>query len=467
MDIKEKIKILMIVYLISFIPLIFTLNGLVSNQIFYIHLILTNIVIYFCSIKMDSRALKTLIYIIAFQNLFLVIFASTMSPQVMNLYILTKEIFVIGLVAYSFIRFKRDINILDILIIFFICILLYSFSTSDANIKAKLANARQLVLPFVLFYFGMCIKIKDEKIKDIYIVILNVGKFIFVIGFIQFLLGEKVFDFISVNEFYVNKGLGGWISNGKYPVSFIAWDLHQLFDLFIVRFLSIFYESLTAGHFMALCFIISLFSNSDKKNNILTQHFWTLCFLLGVGLTFSKGAYLIVLISIIVKIYKTIQNKKIVISICSFGGIFFIGAVIALWDKVISIQMHIKGFWYNIVSAKLFGGAGLGNVGVYANIFSQNNNSQGESLIGNLIGQFGIIMCIIYILIFCLIIYSNIINTKLDKEIAITLIIGVFIEMFLSESSVAFLSTGLYFVISGLYTNLDKFNFFKLKFPKI
>lgn len=461
----KKLKEVLLLLFICLLPLLLTFNNSIANKALLLELVIFNIIIYGISRKIDINTLKTLIFIIMFQNLFLVIFASSMTSSTMNLYVLTKEIFVILIVAYAFIRSKRNINILDILVSCFISVIVFSFITSDAEIRAKLANARQLLLPIGLFYFGNIVNVNDYEYKNIFRLIVNLGKIVFVIGIIQFVLGERLFDYISVYEFYEKKGLLSWINNGKYPLSFIAWDLHQIFELFIVRFLSIFYEALTAGHIMALCFVITLFDKSFKKNKI-NMYLWNILFLLGTVLTFSKGAYIIVMISIIVKVYERVKNKKILYIISGISVMSSVLLVFALWDKVVSIRNHVIGLISNITSAKFFSGASLGNVGVYANAFSQSNNSNGESLIGNLAGQFGLVTTIIFIFIMLIMIYLNILSRKEGKLISVVLIFGVFLEMFLSESSVAFLSTGLYFIISGLYSDLDNYSLFKINIPK-
>ncbi|MBE6055100.1 MAG: hypothetical protein E7212_14595 [Clostridium sartagoforme] len=455
---KALDKKIFYILILSFLPLLFTFNGLVTNKIYILNLIILNISIYYFARKLNASSLYVLISIVMLQNLFLVVFSSVMPSSIMNMYILSKEVFVIIMVIYAFVRHKRNINVLDLLVAFLAIVILYSFVTSDANIKAKLANARQIIIPIVLFYFGYMIKVKDNYINDIYKFIIKLGMIAFIIGFIQFLIGEKLFDYIDVTSFYANKGLAGWISNGKYPVSFVAWDLHQIFGAYIIRFLSVFYEALTAGHIMALCFVISIFEDSIYDGNNMKRGIYSILFLLGVLLTFSKGAYLVVLVAILFKVYTLIKSKRAFYSLLSLSLVVICSLVFVLWDKVISIQMHAKGFINNILSARLFSGEGLGNIGVYANAFAENNKSHGESLMGNLSGQFGIIIMIAYLLIIIIMIYSNVISRKTSKIIPIILVVSVLLEMFLSESSVAFLSTGLYFVISGLCSDIDKIN---------
>lgn len=458
---SELDKKFIYIFVFSFLPLILTFNGLLTDKIYLVNLVIFNISIYYFSRKIDINSIYVLILIIMFQNLFLVIFSSVMPGSIMNMYIISKEVFVILMVIYAFFRYKRNINILDLFVAFLTIVILYSFITSDATIKAKLANARQIAIPIVLFYFGNQIRVKENHIKKILNFILKLGMFAFVIGLIQFFMGEKLFDYINVTNFYINKGLSGWLSNGKYPQSFVAWDLHQIFGVYIIRYISIFYEALTAGHIMALCFVISIFNDFNDENK-LKKVIRSILFLVGVILTFSKGAYLVVFIAILFKIYNLINSKKVFYILFSSSLVIICSLLFVLWDKVISIQMHAKGFINNILSAKIFSGEGLGNVGVYANIFSQNNESHGESLIGNISGQFGILIMVVYLLIILIMIYSNIVNKKEGNIIPVILMISVLIEMFLSESSVAFLSTGLYFVISGVYSDINKINIFKL-----
>lgn len=464
----EKNNIKKLIYILGLLlPLILSLNGYITNKIFFIYLIPSTIYIFYKSRKMDINTLKVLIFIITLQNLFLVIFSSGMTPTLISLYILLKEVLTIFVVCYCFVRYKRDINLIDILVMVFLIIMIISYFTSDAtSIVAKIANLRQLILPILLFYFGNLIDIKDKEYSKVFEIIRNIGKVVFVIGVVQFAIGEKFFEFIDVSDFYVKKGMNQWLVNGKYPLSFVAWDLQQIFGVFMMRFISIFFEALTTGHIMILCFIISIFDKNFRANK-KQFYIWSTLFFIGAILTFSKGAYLIILVGFIYLLYQKIYNKKVFYYIVSSIILIVIIAVCVLWNKVISIQMHLKGFWHNIVAAELFGGKGLGNVGVYSSTFSNNNKSAGESLIGNLVGQFGIIVALIFLIIIGLIIYLCIISEKENKEIAIVLIIGVFIEMFLSESSVAFLSTGLYFVISGMFSNTSKLDIIKLRIPKI
>lgn len=415
---------------------------------------LTIVTIYFSSTN-DFKSLKYLLLLMLVQNIVLIIFSYNLSSRDTQILTLIKEIIVyLSIFITIFIKRNFQFEKFDILPIIYIVLIIISFFISDASISAKLVCIRQLFLPIVCFVYGRQVKVKDDDLQVLYNIIIYVGIGIAIFGFIElFFLKDEFWRFIGSEAYFKNKGIEDWTKDGVM-VSFYTYDLMSIFGGAVRRFVSIFAEVLATAHFLFLSLAITFFKYKGILRNKII-----ICglMLLAIILTISKGVILIMGIAVVVIIYYYYENKKLTLALIALGVIGLVIIVFNSYGEATSTGYHLEGLVHNFQNIKIFG-YGLAKSGNFALIYgdSSQNVLSGESFIGTMLGQIGILGTIIYIIYNFVIIKRYIINKHKDKEdsiIALILILGVLLESFLSESAISFLGTGFYFVLAGIIYN--------------
>lgn len=264
---------------------------------------------------------------------------------------------------------------------------------------------------------------------------------------------DEFWRIIGSETYFKNKGIEEWTKDGVM-VSFYTYDLMAIFGGSVRRFVSIFAEVLATAHFLFLSLAITFFKYKGRLRNKLI-----ICglMLLAIMLTISKGVILIIGVAVVVTIYYYYENKKLTLGLIILGVIGLIVIVLNSYGEATSTGYHLDGLVHNFQNIKVFG-YGLAKSGNFALIYgdSSQNVLSGESFIGTMLGQIGIIGTMIYVIYNFFIVKSYIINRYRDKEdniIALILISGILLESFLSESAISFLGTGFYFVLAGIIYN--------------
>ena len=152
--------------------------------------------------------------------------------------------------------------------------------------------------------------------------------------------------------------------------------------------------------------------------------------------------------------------KKIKQMLAILFGFVILGFVciyrfVMVYMPTSSIVVHMNGFVKGMSSASLFG-YGLGKAGTMTGQLSGTNGSilTAESYIGTLIAQIGIVGFAIFF-IFWLYIILRLIKRGIVRRCLISygsaiMLVSVLVESLWSESSIAIVGSGLYFVYAGI-----------------
>lgn len=408
---------------------------------------------FFLLLKSDYKFLIFFTCFIFVQNILLVLCANKFTPTTNTLYSLSKEIMLYAFCLKSLfvVKDRKAKCFIVIIAALYILLNVVSFFRSDAEFMSKVISIRQLFLPFVCFFFGYFLEIDEKKKKRLFDLIVVLSIITAIMGFFDFFIfKDTIWSKLPFDVYQANKGAEFDLYHGV-PLNFYTWDFTDVFGVVVRRLVSIQADPLTTAHFLFLGFVLTSFSNLKHKKIIK----WIL--FLAAMLTFSKGVYIGFLVYFVLMILKRLSYKQ-------FRNLFIIAVVvaIALFSTAVSIiskvapnssiMIHIRGLLNGFVNTSLFG-YGVGKAGVMVSIKTGIERLTGESYIGIVLAQLGIVGFLLYLvftvcLIFRLYYFYSTYNKK-DVFIPICLLLAVFLESFFSESSVGLVATGLYFVLAG------------------
>lgn len=427
------------------------LMGLVMNYPIVSICILSALVFYY-SYTNDYRSLKFLIILIVLQNIIMIIFSSNLTATDTKLITIMKEVLLYLSIFFTYIvKRKQKIEKIDMLAIAYAIVIIISFFMSDATFTAKIVCIRQLLLPVICIIYGKQININNKSLNKFYEVITYVGIFIAIFGIIElFFLGDNFWKYIGSENYFRNKGIEDWSQNGIMG-SFYTYDLSFIVNYPVRRLVSIFGEALSTGHFLFFSLVITFLKYNGKK---VIKYILCTILLLSIILTISKGVILLLAIFTVFMMYFYYDKKKLTLIIGIIGVLAISFILIASYGKNTSTGYHIDGLIDNFSNIKILGN-GVGKSGNFAKIFGSPSSEviSGESFIGTLLGQIGLVGFVAYIL-YNLYFVKKIYDSKsIDKDticITFSLLIGILIEGFLSESAISFLGTSLYFILIGI-----------------
>ena len=403
--------------------------------------------------KSDYKFLIFFVCFIFIQNITLMMFAERFTSTTNTLFSLGKEImvYVFCLKNILFAKNRRRIYPQILISILMLGFIVVSFFMSDAEMYAKIVSVRQLFLPFVCFYFGYYLNISETKKKRLFDLIVVLAIITAIVGLIEILiLKDSFWVTLPIKRYQENKGTEFDMYKGV-PLNFYTWDFKDMTGNIIRRLVSIFGDPLTTAHFLFLGFVLTSFSNAKRKKLIKT-----ILFVASI-LTFSKGVYVCYLLYFLLKLLKkmTFKQFKILFFVLVILAVVFFSTFTTLISRLAptsSIIIHINGFINGVFNSSLLG-SGVGKAGVIVSIKTGIDRLTGESYIGVISSQLGIIGLIIYVLFVVSVIFALYRSYSKSKNqltfLAMVLLLGVFAESFFSESSVGLVATGLYFMLVG------------------
>ncbi len=399
-------------------------------------------------VKHDLKTLKLLILEIVLQNLICIMASDVFGRPITQIIILYKELVMYASVLLFFFnkqKLKIKKYIVPVIVMIAVCIPYFFIGT--ASLYTRLICFRQIMTPLILILYGRTFKLQEfEKRKALkYIVDLGVIQAIFGL-FERFILGDSFWLSMNISKYMDAKGFSAWIYNNGLPGNFYSADLYNYVGM-MRRLVGLLTDPLLTGHFLAFCVIILLFIPIyDKRSkNIFALSICSIA----IVLTLSKGAMLIIAIGYV---YKLWRHNKVFAMITGVIAIGFI-AVLVRGDILYTMSRHIGGLTSSFSSEYIIG-KGLGSSGNYANLYGGSSETSGESYIGAIIGQMGVVGFIAFI-------YAN---TRLLKRIrscdhspmsylVSAYIIAVLIESIISESAINFVGSGVAFILFGLLTS--------------
>lgn len=395
--------------------------------------------------KRDVLSLKYLTFEIVMQNFICILCCSYLNSFISQLVLLYKEIIFYGAVILYFIYNKKmKIRKNSLYAIAMILVCLPYFFIGEASLYTKLVCFRQIMTPVILILYGRTLLLTENDFVDYFRFLVKIGIALVFFGFIEELvIGDDFWIALHIEKYMDMKGFSAWAWDGL-PGNFYSADLHLTIGM-LRRMVSIMADPLLTGHFLAFCVVILLYKKLFE-NNLLNMG---ILFLLTVGvvLTLSKGAILVIAIAFAYKLWR--NNKLFAIPFILVGIIML---VFMIKNNVLySISQHTSGL---VSSSIRVVGKGLGSVGNYANLYGNANSDISESYIGALLGQMGLMGVVMFLCVF--IHYSKKILSVRKSRVSILVfayVLGVILEAFMSESSINFVGSGVTFILFGSLTN--------------
>jgi len=303
---------------------------------------------------------------------------------------------------------KKNIFVLDRLLILF-HILLFVFFIGGITFFLfdfhywQVYNIRQLLAPFLIISFPYIIKIPIKLNKELILFILRFILFLIIIGVVFMFV--DIWSVIDLSNYFSAKGIPTY-SNGM-PAMFFEPSMN-----YANRLVSTILDPISFGHIITACFISLFFIKSLGRNRKL----FLIIFLIGLLLTFSKGA----IFQLIIALFLLNNRLNIIVRILVpfltlVFGFFFI--------NLAGIIIHFKGLYFSIININFFG-HGLGLVGNYAKMFAEdlsvyNEMKISDTFIGSVLGQLGIIGLLVWLTFF----YRHLIDLLRNRMLAGSIII--------------------------------------------
>lgn len=389
----------------------------------------------------NVRTLKYITVLLVLQNMLTLFATNTLPSYVASFMILYKEMIMWGAVGYTLlINLKVKKSCFPIVL--FVIYLLFEMLNGNAGLYTKLVCFRQITTPIILILFGRSLRLKANEYKSYFEFVVRIGVIQAIFGFAEeFLLGDRFWLSLNVSNLFKAKGFKQWVASGL-PGNYYSYDLYHITGKSIRRLVGIETDPLLTAHYLTFCVVILLFI---KDYNLYKRIIEIFVLTVAVLLTLSKGAALIIGIVFIYKIW--MKNKEIAIGL---GIISLFGTIMLIKTNLLrTIAIHIEGLTSSLPFFSAFGG-GLGTAGNLASL-SGESITAGESFLGMVIGQIGIIGLVLFLLVILLMLKSTMKTPKDNYQYAVVgYVFAVMIESVISESAINFCGSGIAFILLGL-----------------
>lgn len=325
-----------------------------------------------------------------------------------------------------------------------------SFIRSPAGVFLKFASVRQIMAFEIFFLIGYeLIRNKIIYCKTVKI-LLFLGLIVVLFGLVERTL--KIWHFFDLSSYFGSKNIG-FYENG-YPYFFIE-PLPDLISNIVglrstTRMVSTILDPINLGHILVLCVALLLKDDFKIYKIKITYLVILFIYILGIFFTFSKGSWIQLIIIISLKYNKYIRK---------YGILFFCLLFVALLCIVPfhpGLAIHVNGLTNSIKSATLWG-SGLGMAGNYSSMFGNINSTIGDTYIGAIIGQIGIVGITFWLLLVYIIYKKGVSGSVLGFVLISQLFVSILSENSFNILSIAFL----FLLIGGTYRirkSENKFN---------
>lgn len=404
------------------------------------------------SLKADKNTVKLLILLCFFQNIYILILSSRLTDLDYTVLCLLKEILVYVVILFSFIK-KRKIDRTEIYsIIALAVLLLYLFARNDFSMSA-ISSFRQLSIPFVLYMFGRSIRLKKGELRELAQFFIRLCILSVLFGIVQIVVGPAFFDKMGMQNYMLIK-YGYVMSYGGYcvPNSMMSYDLYPYTGKMYFRMASVLVDPVILAQILALAYILVAF---DRENQLVAKKRQMICAILlaaGTLLTLGKsGIIIIILATVYLWGKKNIQNKLL-----SYG-IYFIGGILCLMimfrtSTGSSIDLHLRGLTENVRQMAQYPiGRGIGMAGNLAAAYGVDVENSGESFVGAVIAQMGIVGLGIYGLFLWGVSgkYKSIRNKNSIYDNVYIAANCVWITSLVNNTAISFTNCFMYFIVLG------------------
>ena len=410
--------------------------------------------VYFAAnFKNDIKFLKSLMTICIIQNIVVLFFSSALSRIDYNIIIASKEFWLYFYIIFRHPKnnFRRSDELICIVsIAILILYLILGSATGNQSFQAAIVSYRQLSLPFLFYLLGKKVWIKNEK--DIRNLLSHFKLLMFltcVFGFVELAYGEAFWEMLGISDYTQLKNGIMQIINGHYSYGGLyTYDFYPILGKMIRRMGSLLVDAVILGQLLSVAVIVELFIGkrlSNKKNHVVLL----LLFSASLVFTFAKGGYIIAALTTGLLLRKQ-KNHKILgyVSIL----LMIVGVCILILYSIqneLSTVSHVNGLLDGIkgIIHHPFG-TGLGSAGNLAQEYGNKDiMTSGESFVGALLGQIGIIGIIIYFVFF----YE--VLKKRTKTYYLTVFRNITISLlatsFVNNTAISFTSCFIIFIMMG------------------
>ncbi|WP_353949010.1 polymerase [Sporolactobacillus sp. Y61] len=440
-----------------------TLSALLQFNLF---LITSGIflILVFIHWKNVNKFAYLLLIMIVFQNFFAIILSGLNRPFFVTLLISIKELYVYTCILLFSLLKKRDrskkLNMINwISYTYLFCILFYFIWPDQPDLFVKGVSGRQLIMPVILYLFGYYVVSCKDKLLYFYI---KISLLIVSFGFIEtWVLGDKFWISLGIKSYMENKGMSLWAYGTQgLPGNFYTFDFSSFIGTSLRRMVSFIADPTLLGQFLVIPVLYSILGDFYKKSRIRKLFYMTFL-TTGLVMTLSKGGLLSVAIGILFcLIFQKNRSSQLVGLFISYILFFFVLFIFSNYQKFASLPAHINGLVSNLAAIVRHPfGSGLGRSGNFANLYNERANSMnmnaGESYIGTMVGQTGLVVTALF-LVFIALIISGLLKQYKEGHEKNSLILagalsGTVMVSFLSESAISFISSGFIFVMAGAY----------------
>lgn len=415
------------------------------------------------AITRQPWTLNLFLALVVLQNIIGIGFSNFGDETAVQIVLLLKELLVYLAIFFALIsacaRSIRPSRVYIFILLFFIVVGAYCF-IGESTLMARLACLRAIITPLILFCFGCTIFISRKKLERFLRIVIFVGLLVAVFGFLEsYVLSFDFWIEAGLPLFNEIKGFSGWANAEGIPYSFVTYDFYSIMGAGIRRMASIIAEPIAFGHIMAFCFCISLFGKQLFLGNDIIRKVSCVLFFIAACLSFSKGAFLIVCLTAILRFI----NLSSRLTRLALYTAIIAALIVVAGNMTTSMNNHAMGLFGSFEQHWLLGD-GVGAGGNYAGLYGDSNMrpAGAESYIGSMIVQCGFPVACVFTLIFVLVFSNIIVRYKLQKVFnsskrsesyligTLCFVAGCLIESLVSESSLAFIGCGLGFAILGL-----------------
>ncbi len=297
--------------------------------------------------------------------------------------------------------------------------LVINYLLLNPSYAAPLNNIRQIVSPMVLMLIFLLFFRRVTNYK-------RLAGFVLVVHTVIFFFG--VFEFIT--EFWKEFGLHNYFLLKGIPVDShgVSYMFYEPMMGFRLRMTSTMIDPISAGHYFAtmLCFawFVPVYSERVKGYLVLSS-------LIGLLLCFSKGAFLQAFLMLLIFNHRVSIGIRAILIVLPF-------AVVSMLPDINGILIHLRGGYQSLVTMT-FWGHGIGSVGNYAAMFSDNlvlyhRYKISDTFLGALLGQVGLFGLTLWLLFMFRLVYlpNSLVPLKL---LATVLIVSAMSENTLNVTS--------------------------------
>ncbi len=417
-------------------------------------IIIIGTVVFISSIKANVNTVKLLIILCFFQNIYLLILSRFLTKTDYTMICLMKEMLVYLTIAFSYLRKRKIDKVEKYSIIAMGVLIFYVIVKMDFSMET-IASFRQLSIPFIFYMFGRSVTIKKGQFIEVIRFFIVLSVFTVLFGIVQIIIGPSFFEALGMRYYMIIKyGYVKTINGNIIPSSMLTWDLYKYTGKVYLRLSSILVDPVVLTQILALAFALVTFDYDFEIMGKKIQRIYSVLLLLGVVLTLGKAGLMITALVIIYYYGEKNNNRKLMSYV--LYSLIAIACVILIQTSGSgeSISLHWAGLIDNVkVMRNHFFGTGIGTAGNLATKYAENlvNENSGESFIGAVIAQMGIMGIIIYLLF----IYGMFIKYKKVKQysnlynIIFITTNCLWITSFVNNTAISFTNCFMFFTILG------------------